>query len=47
MASQVKIINNFLDGINDINHIIERVALGPQEELLNMIEELKKKQLKI
>ena len=40
MASQVKIINNFLDGINNINHIIERVALGPQEELLNMIEEL-------
>ena len=32
--------NNFLDGINDINNIIERIALGPQEEVIGLIDNL-------
>ena len=32
--------NNFLDGMSNMNEIIERVALGPQEEVIGLIDNL-------
>jgi len=32
--------NNFLSGMDNIDDIIERIALGPQEEVLNLIQNL-------
>lgn len=32
--------NNFLDGISNIDEVIEQIALGPQEEVLGLIDSL-------
>ena len=40
MSSTLDARNNFLDGISNIDSIIERIALGPQEEVLGMIDSL-------
>ena len=40
MSSSLDARNNFLDGISNMNSIIERIALGPQEEVLSLIDNL-------
>jgi hypothetical protein len=40
MSSTLDATNQFLNGIDDIDAIIERIALGPQEEVLSLIQQL-------
>ena len=40
MASTLDARNNFLDGISNIDDIVERIALGPQEEVIGLINNL-------
>jgi len=43
MAATLDARNRFLDGIRDIDNIIERIALGPQEEVLEKFTELNRR----
>ena len=40
MSSTLDARNNFLDGISNMNEIIEQIALGPQEEVIGLIDNL-------
>ena len=40
MSSTLDARNNFLNGINNLNEIIEQIALGPQEEVVSLMEQL-------
>ena len=40
MPSTLDARNNFLNGINNIQDIVERIALGPQEEVIGLIDNL-------
>ena len=40
MSSTLDARNNFLDGISNMNEIIEQIALGPQEEVISLIDQL-------
>ena len=38
MSSTLDARNNFLDGISNMSEIIEQIALGPQEEVIGLID---------
>ena len=40
MSATLDARNNFLNGINNMNEIIEQIALGPQEEVISLIDNL-------
>ena len=43
MSSTLDARNNFLDGISNMNEIIEQIALGPQVEVIGLIDNLNKR----